>query len=69
MGHSDGGTRRRASTAQESSDGPAFVACDREILYHGFLCIACIAAVVSQATVLNYYIIAHFRGYYHHVSL
>merc|ERR1719323_326428 len=42
--------------------------CQKEILYHGMLCIMAIAVVVAQATLLNFYIIAHFRGYTHHVA-
>ena len=44
------------------------VLCDKEILYHGFLCFTAIAVIVTQATILNFYIIAFFRGNDHHVS-
>ena len=48
---------------------PFLMFCDKEILYHGFLCFASIMVTVTQATVLNFFIIAFFRGYYHQVSL
>ena len=41
--------------------------CKKEILYHGFLCFTAITVTVTQATLLNFYIIAFFRGYRHHV--
>ena len=46
---------------------PFLMFCDKEILYHGFLCFASIVVTVTQATVLNFFIIAFFRGYYHQV--
>ena len=42
--------------------------CDAEVVYHGFLCFAAICVLVTQATILNFYIIAFFRGYTHHVA-
>jgi len=47
---------------------PFLMFCDKEILYHGFLCFASIMVTVTQATVLNFFIIAFFRGYYHQVA-
>ena len=55
--------RRRAASGQL----PFLMFCDKEILYHGFLCFASIMVTVTQATVLNFFIIAFFRGYYHQV--
>ena len=64
--------------------------CQKEILYHGMLCITAITVVVAQvrikplrppkmchygitsmfqATLLNFYIIAFFRGNTHHVRI
>jgi len=42
--------------------------CDKEVLYHGFLCFSAISVIVTQSTVLNFYIIAFFRGYEHYVG-
>lgn len=58
------------SNGAKSTDGASTysVLCDKEILYHGFLCCAAIAVTVTQATILNFYIIAFFRGYQHHVA-
>jgi len=44
------------------------VFCDREILYFGFLTCTTMAVLITQATILNFYIIAFFRGYIHHVQ-
>lgn len=52
----------------DGSSTPFLLLCDREILYHGFLCLLTIIVTVTQATVLNFYIIAFYRGYYHHVA-
>ena len=57
-------TRRRAASGKM----PFLLLCDKEILYHGFLCFSAIAVTVTQATMLNFFIIAFFRGYYHQVS-
>jgi hypothetical protein len=45
----------------------AYTMCNREVLYHGFLCFVAIVVIVTQATVLNFYIIAYYREFYHHV--
>ena len=37
---------------------PFLLLCDKEILYHGFLCFSAIAVTVTQATMLNFFIIA-----------
>ena len=58
-------TRRRAASGKM----PFLLLCDKEILYHGFLCFSAIAVTVTQATMLNFFIIAFFRGYYHQVSI
>ena len=58
-------SRRRAASGKL----PFLMFCDKEILYHGFLCFTTIMVTVTQATVLNFFIIAFFRGYYHQVSL
>merc|ERR1719391_200359 len=42
--------------------------CDKEVLYHGFLCFSAIVAIVTQSTILNFYIIAFFRGYANYVG-
>jgi len=57
-------TRRRAASGKM----PFLLLCDKEILYHGFLCFSAIAVTVTQATMLNFFIIAFFRGYYHQVA-
>ena len=57
-------SRRRAASGKL----PFLMFCDKEILYHGFLCFTTIMVTVTQATVLNFFIIAFFRGYYHQVS-
>ena len=57
--------RRRAASGKL----PFLMFCDKEILYHGFLCFASIMVTVTQATVLNFFIIAFFRGYYHQVKI
>ena len=41
--------------------------CDEEQLYHGFLLFCSLFVIISQATILNVYIIAFFRGYRHQV--
>jgi hypothetical protein len=46
----------------------AYTMCNKEVLYHGFLCFVAIVVIVTQATVLNFYIIAYYREFYHHVS-
>ena len=56
--------RRRAASGKM----PFLLLCDKEILYHGFLCFSAICVTVTQATMLNFFIIAFFRGYYHQVS-
>lgn len=48
--------------------GSAYEMCNKEVMYHGFLCFAAIAVIVTQATVLNFYIIAYYRENYHHVA-
>ena len=48
---------------------PFLMCCNKEIVYHGFLCFSSIAVTVTQATVLNFFIIAFFREYNHSVSL
>ena len=57
-------TRRRTASGKM----PFLLFCDKEILYHGFLCFSAICVTVTQATMLNFFIIAFFRGYYHQVS-
>lgn len=57
-------TRKRSASGKM----PFLMFCDKEILYHGFLCFASIVVTVTQATVLNFFIIAFFRGYYHQVA-
>ena len=42
--------------------------CDEEQLYHGFLLFCSLFVIISQATILNVYIIAFFRGYRHQVK-
>ncbi|XP_059097669.1 uncharacterized protein LOC131891977 isoform X1 [Tigriopus californicus] len=54
--------------APKGEDNSVFVLCDREILYHGMLCVSAIGVIITQATILNFYIIAFFRGYRHHVA-
>ena len=57
-----------SSKSASAADGSSYsLLCQREILYHGMLCIAAIAVTVAQATLLNFYIIAFYRGYTHHV--
>ena len=51
-----------------SGQAPFLMCCNKEILYHGFLCFSSIAVTVTQATVLNFFIIAFFRGASHQVS-
>jgi len=60
MNASDGGTVKKKSDS-------AYDMCNREVLYHGFLCFAAIMVIVTQGTVLNFYIIAFYREYYHQV--
>jgi len=45
-----------------------FALCDVEVLYHGFLCFSAIAVIITQSTILNFYIIAFFRGNEHYVG-
>ena len=52
----------------KSDETSVLMLCDKEILYHGFLCFTAITVIVTQATILNFYIIAFFRGNDHHVS-
>jgi hypothetical protein len=59
-----GGTPKKSLDKSES----AYEMCNREVLYHGFLCFAAIVVIVTQGTVLNFYIIAFYREYYHQVS-
>ena len=59
-----GGTPKRSVKT-----GSAYEMCNREVLYHGFLCFASIAVIVTQGTVLNFYIIAFYREYYHQVLM
>lgn len=53
--------------SSKEKNGPLPSICDKEVLYHGFLCFAAITVIVTQATILNFYIIAFYRGYTHHV--
>ena len=62
-------TAFKARSRSTSGRLPFLMFCDKEILYHGFLCFASIVVTVTQATVLNFFIIAFFRGYYHQVRL
>ena len=59
----------RAEGRSKSAKIPFLMCCNKEILYHGFLCFSSIAVTVTQATVLNFFIIAFFREYNHSVSL
>lgn len=61
-------TAFKARSRSTSGRLPFLMFCDKEILYHGFLCFASIVVTVTQATVLNFFIIAFFRGYYHQVA-
>ena len=63
MNASDGGSPKRSDKS-----GSAYGMCNREVLYHGFLCFAAIVVIVTQGTVLNFYIIAFYREYYHQVT-
>merc|ERR1711935_51905 len=51
-----------------SGQAPFLMCCNKEILYHGFLCFSSIAVTVTQATVLNFFIIAFFRGASHQIA-
>ena len=42
-------TRRRAASGKM----PFLLLCDKEILYHGFLCFSAIAVTVTQAKINN----------------
>ena len=65
MSETGGVTPKRPS----DKTGSAYEMCNREVLYHGFLCFASIAVIVTQGTVLNFYIIAFYREYYHQVRI
>ena len=45
----------------------AMCCCDEEQMYHGFLLFCSLFVIISQATILNVYIIAFFRGFRHQV--
>ena len=47
----------------------AMCCCDEEQMYHGFLLFCSLFVIISQATILNVYIIAFFRGFRHQVML
>ncbi|XP_071747713.1 uncharacterized protein [Lepeophtheirus salmonis] len=42
--------------------------CDKEILYHSFLGVLAMAVIIAQGCILNFYIIAYYRGYTHQVA-
>jgi len=58
----------RAEGRSASAKIPFLMCCNKEILYHGFLCFSSIAVTVTQATVLNFFIIAFFREYNHSIA-
>jgi hypothetical protein len=45
---SDGGTPKRSS----DKSGSAYGMCNREVVYHGFLCFAAIVVIVTQVVTL-----------------
>ena len=47
----------------------AMCCCDEEQMYHGFLLFCSLFVIISQATILNVYIIAFFRGFRHQVRI